>query len=62
MLYDQMIAKASAATKKVATLPQKVERPGVSEGPNNDKRTQAYQRLAKSGKVEDAAALFANLL
>lgn len=62
MLYDQMTAKASAAAKKVAPLPTKVERPGVTETPGNDKRTAAYQRLAKSGRVEDAAAIFATLL
>lgn len=62
MLYDQMISKASAAAKKVAPLPQKVERPGVNETPNTDKRTAAYQKLAKSGRVEDAAAIFASIL
>ena len=63
MLYDQMISKAQAATKKVSNLPTKVERPGVTDGnPSLDKRTAAYQRLAKSGKVEDAAAVFSSLL
>ena len=62
MLYDQMISKASAAAKKVAPLPQKVERPGVNEVPQTDKRTAAYQRLSKSGRVEDAAAIFASIL
>lgn len=63
MLYDQMLAKASAATKKVATLPTKVERPGVADSNQGlDRRTAAYQRLAKSGRAEDAAALFASIL
>lgn len=62
MLYDQMISKAQAATKKVSTLPTKVEKPGVGENPNLDRRTSAYQNLKKSGKVEDAAALFAQFL
>lgn len=62
MLYDQMMSKAQAAAKKVSTLPTKVERPGVAaEAPGLDKRTSAYQRLAKSGKVEDAAAIFASM-
>jgi hypothetical protein len=62
MLYDQMMSKAHAAAKKVSTLPTKVERPGVaSEAPGLDKRTSAYQKLAKSGKPEDAAALFASM-
>lgn len=63
MLYDQMMGKAQAAAKKVSNLPQKVERPGVTEGPQGlDKRTSAYQRLSKSGRVEDAAAVFASIL
>lgn len=62
MLYDQMVSKASAASKRVATLPAKVERPGVAEAPGNDKRSTAYQRLARSGRVEDAAAIFASML
>lgn len=61
MLYDQMVSKASAATKRVGTLPTKVERPG-NTAPTLDKRTSAYQRLSKSGRVEDAAAVFASLL
>lgn len=63
MLYDQMMAKASAAAKKVANVPTKVERPGVqSERSPLDGRTAAMQRLNKSGKLEDAAAVFASLL
>jgi len=62
MLYDQMVAKASVAAKKVSTLPTRVERPGVGENPNLDKRSAAYAKLSKSGRVEDAAALFANLI
>lgn len=62
MLHDQMIQKASAATKKVSNLPQKVERAGVQTSQNLDKRQSAFQRLSKSGKVEDAAAVFAGLI
>lgn len=62
MLYDQTIAKAVAASKRVATLPPKVERPGVADTPVMDKRSAAYQRLGKTGRVEDAAALFSELL
>lgn len=61
MLYDQMMSKAQAAAKKVATLPTKVERPGNGVQ-GLDKRTSAYQKLSKSGKVEDAASVFASLL
>ena len=62
MLYDQMMAKAKAAAKKVENLPQKVQRPGSGQNVSIDKRGQAFQRLQKSGKVEDAAAVFASIL
>ena len=63
MLYDQMMTKAKAAAQKVATLPQRVERPGTTTERNPmDGRTRAMQRLAKSGSVEDAAAVFSSLL
>ena len=63
MLYDQMMAKAQAAAKKVSNIPARVERPGVSVERNAlDKRTAAMQRLGKTGRVEDAAAVFASLL
>lgn len=61
MLYDQMIEKAKAATKKVSTLPQKVERPGNGQQ-QIDRRSQAFQKLAKSGRVEDAAAVFRDFI
>ena len=61
MLYDQMVSKASAAAKKIATLPTKVERPGVGEH-GMDKRSSAFQRLSKSGSVNDAADIFASLI
>ena len=61
MLYDQMIAKAGAAAKKVAGLPQKVERPGVADSPNVDNRSRALNRVGKSGRIEDAAAVFATI-
>lgn len=61
MLYDKMMDKANAASKKVANMPQKVVKPGVGESPNTlDKRGAAMQRLGKTGKVEDAAAVFLN--
>ena len=62
MQYDAMMAKANAAAKKVGTLPTKVERPGTGENPGIDRRTSAFQRLSKSGRVEDAAAVFSSLL
>lgn len=62
MRYDQMMASAQAAAKKVEKLPQKVERPGGGEPSNLDKRSAAFQRLNKSGRVEDAAAVFAQFV
>ena len=62
MLYDKMISQAKAAAKKVQNAPQRVERPSTGNAPSLDKRSSAYQRLSKSGKVEDAAAVFASLL
>ncbi|MBT2300370.1 hypothetical protein J7E70_07820 [Variovorax paradoxus] len=62
MLYDQMIAKASVAAKKVAAAPQRVERAAGGESNAIDKRTAAFQRLSKSGSVEDAGNLFASIL
>jgi len=58
MKYDQMMEKAKAAAKKVQALPQKVVRPGVGDTPNLDRRSSAMRQLSKTGRVEDAAALF----
>ena len=62
MLYDQMMAKASVAAKKVANLPQRMERPAGNDSQGMDRRATAYQRLSKSGSVNDAAAVFSSLL
>ena len=62
MLFDQMVDKASAARKRVTSLPARVERPGVADSTQaTDGRTSAMQRLSKSGRVEDAAAVFSSL-
>lgn len=60
MLYDEMVSKASAASKKVAQLPTKVERSGTGQNLGVDRRTSAFQQLSKTGRVEDAAAVLAN--
>lgn len=62
MLYDQMIEKAKVAAKKVQALPQKVERPATGNAPNLDKRSSAFQRLSKTGSVNDAAAVFSQFV
>jgi hypothetical protein len=59
MLYRQMMAKAKETTKVVEKLPPRMEKPGVARP--TDGRTSDMTALRKSGKVEDAAALFAKL-
>jgi|GEM_PF-2658967 len=62
MLYDQIVAKAASTKAQVAKLPPaRVQRPGVA-GTALDGRTQAMQQLGRSGRVEDAAAVFESLL
>jgi hypothetical protein len=61
MLYDQMISKAQVAAKKVSQLPQRVERSGTGEA-NMDKRSASFQRLTKSGRIEDAASVFSSFI
>lgn len=59
-LYDQMVNKAKDATAKVATLPPRMQKPGVSSP--SDGRTIDMQALRKSGSVADAASLFEKML
>lgn len=59
MLYRQMMAKAKETTQAVSKLPPRMEKPGVSRP--TDGRTTDMQALRKSGKTEDAAALFAKM-
>lgn len=62
MLFDQMVSKAKTATKQVEKLPPKVEKPGTGSNPGLDRRTSAFQKLSKTGRVEDAASVFAQFL
>jgi DNA polymerase III alpha subunit len=62
MLYDQMLEKATKAVKEVEKKPAKVERPGGGETNALDGRTQAMKQLQRTGKVEDAARVFADFL
>lgn len=62
MLYDAMMAKANAAAKKVTAAPQKVMRPGVVEDTSMDKRQASFRQLSRTGRAEDAAALFAQII
>lgn len=60
MLYRQMMAKAKETVKAVEKLPPRMEKPGVTRAAT-DGRTVDMQALRKSGKSEDAAALFAKM-
>ncbi|WP_367256510.1 hypothetical protein [Pseudomonas sp. stari2] len=62
MLYDQLMANAKVQAKKVQEAPQRVVKPGVTSTGTPDGRTTAMKRLEKSGRVEDAAAVFASIL
>ena len=63
MLYDKMIASASAAAKKVSDLPNKPAiRPGSGSAPAIDKRGAAFQKLTKTGSIRDAASVFESFL
>lgn len=62
MLYDQLMSKADAAAKLVAKTPTKVERSGTGDTGSTDKRTAAFQNLAKTGSVKAGAAVFESLL
>jgi len=58
MLFDALQARAAEAPKRVATLPPKFVRPGVSDTNPGDGRTQAMRVLAKTGRSDDAARAF----
>jgi len=62
MQFDAMMAKASAAAKKVAEVPQKVLKPGSGEKPDTSSNKQNMERLKKSGSVMDAANVFKGLI
>lgn len=61
MKYRELMAKAKDTALKVAKAPAKVEAPGRQPVAPTDGRTQGMQRLAKSGRVDDAAALIAQM-
>lgn len=62
MLYRDLMARAANATRKVANLPTKVERPGTGNAMKSDRSGDAMKRLSRSGSVEDAASVFAGLI
>lgn len=62
MKYDEMVARKG--TVKPANSPTKTAKPGVrSQSPTSRSEVaQARQRLAKSGNVRDAAAVFSTMI
>jgi hypothetical protein len=60
MRYEKLVAQSKAATKQLQNLPPRVERPGVASQGNNN-RSEAMQRLARSGSIDDATSAFAAL-
>ncbi len=65
MLYDKMMAEQQTAkasvSKRLENLPPRVERPGTASDTSRQQQS-AFNRLAKTGSVDDAAAVFANML
>ena len=59
MLYDRAQKGLSTAAKKIAEVP-KVQKPGstTKANPNAEATHAAFERLNKSGRVDDAASVF----
>ena len=64
MMYDGLMERAGKATQKVVAAPPKVERPGVAAKASTSQEAHQKQmaKLGKSGKVTDAAAIFAGMM
>lgn len=63
LAFRKLLSESPAATKRVQSAPVRVERSGTSDGNEpNDARKNAINRLRRSGSIEDATAVFANLL
>ena len=62
MNFAKLLKNAPDATKKVEKAPIKAERPGNSDANPLDGRNKAMQKLNRTGRVEDAAAVFASIL
>ena len=60
MKYEQAMKQARSASKKVQSLPPRMERTGVSTT-NTEEKTRAIQRLSRTGSIDDAASAFAAL-
>lgn len=63
MAFRKLLKDAPDATKRVQSAPARAERSGSAEGNEpNDARKNAMNRLRRSGSIEDATSVFANLL
>lgn len=63
MQFDALMERARTTTKKVASAPPKVERPGNADSARpGDGRTTAIKQLKQSGSVRDAAVAFSQFL
>jgi len=62
MRYDEIMSKRPAPTQKAGPLPAKPGAPQQIAGRKHTEVTKAKQRLAATGNVRDAAALFEKLL
>jgi hypothetical protein len=62
MKYDKMMASAKAAAKKIDNTPQRVLRPTGGESTQLDRRTASFQKLQKTGRVDDAVGAIASIL
>lgn len=62
MQFDALMERAKDTAQKVAKAPPKVEAPGRQPVTPTDGRTAAMKQLKQSGKVADAASIFAQML
>lgn len=60
MRYEKLVNQAKETGKRVQGLPPRVERPGVAQNQNSGSRD-AFNRLGRSGSIDDATAAFAEL-
>lgn len=60
--YDELMAKTQSSNKRVQSLPPRAERPGRGTTNAQDGRTEAMRALKRSGRTEDAAAIFSKML
>jgi hypothetical protein len=59
--YDALMKNAAQTTKRVQSVPARVERPGNAESRAPDNRSSASQQFRKSGSVDDAARLISQM-